>query len=95
MVKDTWRCNQPKPEHKKYYKTDDPDSSPNESQQVENGGRTVKDTNQEFLLWLSGLRSQHSIREDAGSIPGLPQWDGAASHGIGHRCGSDLVLLWL
>ena len=42
MVKDTWRCNQPKPEHKKYYKTDDPDSSPNESQQVENGGRTVK-----------------------------------------------------
>ena len=24
-------------------------------------------------MWLSGLRTQHSIREDAGSIPGLSQ----------------------
>ena len=26
-----------------------------------------------FLLWLSRLRTQHNIREDAGSIPGLTQ----------------------
>ena len=25
-------------------------------------------------LWLSGLRTQNSVHEDAGSIPGLPQW---------------------
>ena len=29
---------------------------------------------EEFLLWLSGLRTHHSIREDAGSIPSLAQW---------------------
>ena len=28
----------------------------------------------EFLLWLSGLRTQYSVPEDAGSIPGLSQW---------------------
>ena len=28
----------------------------------------------EFLMWLSGIRIQHSVREDAGSIPGLAQW---------------------
>ena len=28
----------------------------------------------EFPLWLSGLRTQHSVREDVGSIPGLTQW---------------------
>ena len=28
----------------------------------------------EFTLWLSGLRTRHSVREDAGSIPGLVQW---------------------
>ena len=28
----------------------------------------------EFLLWLSGLRTQHSVCKDAGSIPGLAQW---------------------
>ena len=30
--------------------------------------------NEEFPLWLRGLRTQHSICEDEGSIPGLPQW---------------------
>ena len=29
---------------------------------------------EEFLLWLSQLRTQHSLREDGGSIPGLDQW---------------------
>ena len=28
----------------------------------------------EFLLWLSGLRTQHSVHEDTGLIPGLTQW---------------------
>ena len=28
----------------------------------------------EFLLWLSGLRTQHSVPKDVGSIPGLTQW---------------------
>ena len=27
----------------------------------------------EFLLWLIGLRTQHSVCENAGLIPGLPQ----------------------
>ena len=35
----------------------------------------------EFLLWLSGLRTQRS--EDVGWIPGLAQWI------------KDLVLQWL
>ena len=29
---------------------------------------------QESLLWLSGLRSRHNVRENASSIPGLSQW---------------------
>ena len=28
----------------------------------------------EFPLWLSRLRTQLSIQEDLGSIPGLAQW---------------------
>ena len=28
----------------------------------------------EFLLWLSGLRTQHSVLEDTSSICGLAQW---------------------
>ena len=28
----------------------------------------------EFPLWLSGLRTQHSVCEDAGSIHGLTLW---------------------
>ena len=28
----------------------------------------------EFLLWLSRLRTQYSVHEEAGSIPGLTQW---------------------
>ena len=39
------------------------------------------------------------IHEDVGSIPSLDQWvkgsGVAVSCGISHRCGSDLVLLWL
>ena len=28
----------------------------------------------EFPLWLSRLRTQRSVREDEGSIPGVSQW---------------------
>ena len=33
-----------------------------------------KKCNQEFPLWLSRLRTQHNVPEDAGKIPGLAQW---------------------
>ena len=33
-----------------------------------------KEDAQKFPLWLSGLRTQHSVREDVGSIPSLTQW---------------------
>ena len=36
-----------------------------------------------FLLWLRGLRTQHSVSENVGLIPGLSQWV------------KDEMLLWL
>ena len=60
--------------------------------------RVVKNTGAvEFPLWLSGLRTRHTVCEDVGSIPGLNPWVGsgvATSCGVGHRCCSDLALLW-
>ena len=32
---------------------------------------TNKEEKEEFLLWLSGLRIQHNVGENVGSIPGL------------------------
>ena len=49
-------------------------------------------------MWLSGLRTWHSVHVDVDSIPGLAQWVQdpvlAASWGLHHRCGSDLILPW-
>ena len=45
------------------------------------------------------VKNSTSILEDVGLIPGLAQWvkgSGVAMNcSIGHRCGLDLVLLWL
>ena len=50
-------------------------------------------------MWLIGLRTQHSVCEEVGSIHGLTQWvkdpEVAASYGTGQRCGLNLALLWL
>ena len=60
-----------------------------------------------FLLIMYFRSSRHGAeemnptrnREVSGSIPGLAQWVGKSSiimsSGVGHRQGSDLVLLWL
>ena len=46
--------------------------------------------------WLTNLTRSHEV---VGSIPGLAQWAGesgiAVSCGVGRRCGSDPMLLWL
>ena len=49
----------------------------------------------EFPLWLSRLRPQHCLHEDAGSVLASLSGYVAASCSIGHRCGSDLVFLCL
>ena len=35
---------------------------------------SFKRLTKEFPLWFRGLRTQHSLCEDEGSIPGLTQW---------------------
>ena len=43
----------------------------------EKGGMRVllaKEEEEEFPLWLSGLRTQHCFCEHLGLIPGLAQW---------------------
>ena len=41
---------------------------------VTSGLLSLRGTVVEFLLWLSGLRTQRSVCEDVGSILGLTQW---------------------
>ena len=53
----------------------------------------------EFSLWLNGLRTLHSVGDDAGSIPGLTRWVknlvSSKAEMVGCRCGLDPALLWL
>ena len=48
---------------------------------------------------MAKVKNQTGILEDGGWVPGLTQWvkgsGVAGSCGIGHRCDSDLSLLWL
>ena len=49
----------------------------------------------EFLWWRSRMNLT-SIHEDVDLIPSLAQWvKNTMSCGVGHRRGSDPVLLWL
>ena len=43
-------------------------------------------------MWFSRLRTQHSVHEDEGSVPGLVQWVKNLSCSIGRRWSLDLVL---
>ena len=51
-------------------------SSPRKHTSVlrEETGTTKIPLSWEFLLWLSGLRTQHGVPADVGLIPGLAQW---------------------
>ena len=37
-------------------------------------GQRIQAESQEFPLWISRLRTQHSLREDESLIPALAQW---------------------
>ena len=49
--------------------------------------RSIRSTrDKEFLLWLSGLRTQ---------LVSMRTREESTSYGVGHRCGLDPQLLWL
>ena len=60
---------------------------------------TLKKTRWGVPIMAWQLKTLTSIHKDVGSIPGLAQWvQGpvvAVTCGVGHRCGSDMALLWL
>ena len=50
-------------------------------------GTADRKQNREFLLWLDGLRTLHSVRENVGSIPVLARW-------VKFRCCCELWCRW-
>ena len=55
-------------------KTDKPEGKATDLRASQQPWRLVKKMIGEFPLWLSRLKTQHCLCEDAGSIPYLHQW---------------------
>ena len=60
-----------------YSELKDQENSPEQTMKQSSRYQVQKGDNEntrEFLLWLSGLKTQHSVHEDVGLISGISQW---------------------